>query len=108
MIVRLHIETDSRLRLAWLTAINAVAVANDGPSHTLVCRIARLQAQKALELYFEEVGSPALNQMIDGKVPARMAVRGIVVDIVEEVIRLMPIASSVRRIVQALSFYLSR
>ena len=59
VIVRLHIETDSlarrRLRLAWLTAINAVAVANERPSHTLVCRVARLQAQKALELYFEEV-----------------------------------------------------
>ncbi len=59
--VRLHIETDSlarrRLRLAWLTAINAVAVANDCPSYTLVFRVARLQAQKALELYFDEVES---------------------------------------------------
>jgi hypothetical protein len=38
-------------------ALSALTVANDCPKHTFSFRIARLQAQKAIDLYFEEVES---------------------------------------------------
>ena len=62
--VHLHFETDRmsayHLRRAWLTALNAIAVANDCPRDTVVHRIAHLQALKALDHYFEQIDSSLL------------------------------------------------
>jgi hypothetical protein len=44
-----------RLKVAWSSALTALAVANACPKYTFSFRIARLQAQKAIDLYFEEV-----------------------------------------------------
>ena len=61
MTVQAHIKMDSlaayRLKVAWSFALSALAVANDCPKHTFSFRIARLQAHKAIDLYFEEVES---------------------------------------------------
>jgi hypothetical protein len=61
MTVQAHIEMDSlaahRLKVAWSSALTALAVANDCQKYTFSFRIARLQAQKAIDLYFEEVES---------------------------------------------------
>jgi hypothetical protein len=55
------IEMDSltayRLKVAWSTALSALAVANDRLKCTPLFRIAQLQAQRAVDLYFEEVES---------------------------------------------------
>jgi hypothetical protein len=59
MTVQARIEMDSRavyrLKAAWSSALTALAVANNCPKETFPFRIARLQAQKAIDLYFEEV-----------------------------------------------------
>jgi hypothetical protein len=59
MTVQAHIEMDSlaayRLKVAWSTALNALAVANDCSKSTYSFRIGRLQAQRAIDLYFEDV-----------------------------------------------------
>ena len=61
MTVHAHIEMDGlaayRLKVAWSFALKALALANDCPKHTFSFRIARLQAQKAIDLYFDEVES---------------------------------------------------
>ena len=46
-----------RLKVAWSFALKALALANACPKHTFSFRIARLQAQKAIDLYFEEIES---------------------------------------------------
>ena len=48
-------STAYRLEIAWSTALAALAVANDCPKGTLAYRVACLEAQKAIDLYFEEV-----------------------------------------------------
>jgi hypothetical protein len=66
MTVQAHIEIDSlaayRLKVAWSFALSALAVANDCPKHTFAFRMARLQAQRAIDIYFEEVES-SLNRI---------------------------------------------
>jgi len=61
MTVQAHIEMDTlaayRLKVAWSFALRALAMVNDCPKHTFSFRIARLQAQKAIDLYFDEVES---------------------------------------------------
>ena len=61
MTLHTHIEMDTmaayRLKVAWSFALKALAVANDCPKHTFSFRIARVQAQKAIDLYFDEVES---------------------------------------------------
>ena len=59
MTVHSHIEMDDlaayRLKVAWSTALSALAVANDCSKYEHAFRIARLEAQKAIDLYFEQV-----------------------------------------------------
>jgi hypothetical protein len=66
MTVQAQIEMDSlaayRLKVAWSTALCALAVANDCSKYAHPFRIARLQAQRAIDLYFEEVES-SLNRI---------------------------------------------
>ena len=66
MTVHTHIEMDSvaayRLKAAWSSALKALALANACPEYTFSFRIARLQAQKAVDLYFEEIES-SLNRI---------------------------------------------
>ena len=50
------------IKIAWSFALSALTVANDCPKHTFSFRIARLQARKAIDLYFEEVES-SLNRI---------------------------------------------
>ena len=61
MTIRANIELDSlaacRLEVAWSTALSALAVANDCSKYAPSFRIARLQAQLAIDLYFEEIES---------------------------------------------------
>ena len=61
MTVHTHIEMDDlaayRLKVAWSSALKALTLANACPEYTFSFRIARLQAQKAIDLYFEEVES---------------------------------------------------
>ena len=61
MTLHAHIEMDTmatyRLKVAWSFALSALAVANDCSKYTFSFRIARLQAQKAIDLYFDEVES---------------------------------------------------
>ena len=59
MTVQARIEMDNmtayRLEVAWSFALKALAVANDCPKQAFAFRMARLQAQRAIDLYFEEV-----------------------------------------------------
>ena len=61
MTVQARIEMDDlaayRLKVAWSFALKALALANACPKYTHTFRIARLQARKAIDLYFEEVES---------------------------------------------------
>jgi hypothetical protein len=61
VIVHSRVEMDRlaahRLKVAWSAALNALAVANDCPKCTPLFRIAQLQAQRAVDLYFEELES---------------------------------------------------
>jgi hypothetical protein len=66
MTVQARVEMDSRaayrLKVAWSSALTALAVANACPKHTFLFGIARLQAQREIDLYFEEVES-SLNRI---------------------------------------------
>jgi hypothetical protein len=57
--VHSRFEMDSftayRLKVAWSTALAALAVANDCPKWTVTYRVAYREAQRVLDLYFEEV-----------------------------------------------------
>jgi hypothetical protein len=61
VIVHSRIEMDSLaaygLKVAWSTALSALAVANNCPKCTPLFGIAHLQAQRAVDLYFDEVES---------------------------------------------------
>ncbi len=48
-------STAYHLKIAWSAALAALAVANDCPKGTLAYRVACREAQKAIDLYFEEV-----------------------------------------------------
>ena len=66
MTVQAHIKMDSlaayRLKVAWSSVLTALAVANACPKHTFLFGIARLQAQREIDQYFEEVES-SLNRI---------------------------------------------